>query len=148
MGRPQGIKVCQFQMHSGFFPEAETLIHLDKSELDDLPDGEHIPMNFSVSLPIAVSSTERPPAPTSVPWLTSKKTTRSASILFGSPLEYEENVDNFSKFFVFNEWVSAKNLLAEKNINFFSIGLCFFGRRFFCQILFGRISFFLTLVYF
>lgn len=96
MGRPQGIKVCQFQMHSGFFPEEETLIHLEKSELDDLPDAEHIPMNFSVSLPIAVSATERMPA-TALPWLNQKKT-RNPMALFGSILEYEENVDNFSKF--------------------------------------------------
>lgn len=94
MGRPQGIKVCQFQMHSGFFPEEETLIRLDKSELDDLPDAEHIPMNFSVSLPISVSSKSNPPS-TNPPWMT-KKQPRDPMILFGSKLEYEENVDNFS----------------------------------------------------
>lgn len=95
MGRPQGIKVCQFQMHTGFITEEETLIHLDKSELDDLPDDEHIPMNFSVSVPISVSSTERPPA-SSPPWMAGKLT-KNASVLFSTQLEYEENVENFSK---------------------------------------------------
>lgn len=95
MGRPQGIKVCQFQMHTGFITEEETLIHLDKSELDDLPDDEHIPMNFSVSVPISVSSSERPPA-NNPPWLSSKSS-RNASLLFSTQLEYEENVENFSK---------------------------------------------------
>lgn len=94
MGRPQGIKVCQFQMHSGFISEEETLIHFDKSELDDLPDAEHIPMNFSVSLPIQVNPVERQPY-TKLPWL-SAKTPRNPVTLFSSQLEYEENVDNFS----------------------------------------------------
>ncbi|KAJ6640225.1 Cyclin-G-associated kinase [Pseudolycoriella hygida] len=93
MGRPQGIKVCQFQMHSGFITEEETLIHLDKSELDDLPDDEHIPMNFSISVPISVSSSERPPA-NNPPWMSSKST-RNAMLLFSTQLEYEENVENF-----------------------------------------------------
>lgn len=97
MGRPQGIKVCQFQMHTGFITEEETLIHLDKSELDDLPDDEHIPMNFSVSVPISVSSSERPPA-NNPPWM-SNKSSRNASLLFSTQLEYEENVENFSKRF-------------------------------------------------
>lgn len=108
MGRPQGIKVCQFQMHSGFFPEEETLIHLEKSELDDLPDAEHIPMNFSVSLPIAVSATERMPA-TALPWLNQKKP-RNPIALFGSMLEYEENVDNFSKFVALSARFKYRNL--------------------------------------
>lgn len=95
MGRPQGIKVCQFQMHTGFITEEETLIHLDKSELDDLPDDEHIPMNFSVSVPITVSSSERPPA-NSPPWM-SNKSSKNAALLFSTQLEFEENVENFSK---------------------------------------------------
>lgn len=91
MGRPQGIKICQFQMHTGYVSEHETLIHLDKSELDDLPDAEHIPGNFSVSLPISVGSSERT---VNVPWKPFK-TRPDPSTLFGSMLEYEENVDNF-----------------------------------------------------
>lgn len=78
-------------MHTGYVSEHETLIHLDKSELDDLPDAEHIPGNFSVSLPISVGSAERT---VNVPWKPFK-TRPDPSTLFGSMLEYEENVDNF-----------------------------------------------------
>lgn len=95
IGRPQGIKICQFQMHTGFIAEQETLIHLDKSELDDVADNEHIPMNFNVTIPILVSDTERPPA-TSCPWIPIKAA-RNPITLFASQLEYEENVDNFSE---------------------------------------------------
>lgn len=96
MGRPQGIKICQFQMHSGFISEHETHIHLDRSELDDIGDNEHIPMNFSVTIPIEIGSTERPPS-TNLPWLPTKST-RNPTSLFSSRLEYEENVDNFGKY--------------------------------------------------
>lgn len=96
MGRPQGIKVCQFQMHSGFIPEEETLIRFDKCDLDELPDAEHIPSNFSISLPISVGPNERSPS-TKPSWTTSSKSKRNPIALFSSQLEYEENVDNFSK---------------------------------------------------
>lgn len=95
MGKPQGIKIAQFQMHTGFIPEQETLIHLDKSELDDVPDNEHVPMNFNVSIPIEVGDVERPPA-TNCPWIP-LKSQRNPMTLFSTQLEYEENVDNFSK---------------------------------------------------
>lgn len=86
-------------MHTGFIPEQETLIHLDKTELDDVPDNEHVPMNFNVSIPISVSDTERPT--TNCPWITkSPKAHPNPTTLFSSQLEYEENVDNFSKFFL------------------------------------------------
>lgn len=96
MGKPQGIKICQLQMHTGYISEHETLIQFDKTELDDLPDAEHIPGNFSVSIPIQVNDNERPPASNS-PWIPIKAP-RNPVTLFGSQLEYEENVDNFSKF--------------------------------------------------
>lgn len=95
MGRPQGIKICQFQMHTGFINEQETLIHLDRSELDDLPDNEHVPMNFNVTIPIQVNDNERPPS-TNCPWIPIKSA-RDPITLFASQLEYEENVDNFSE---------------------------------------------------
>lgn len=105
MGKPQGIKICQLQMHTGYISEHETLIQFDKSELDDLPDAEHIPGNLSVSIPIQVNDTERPPASNS-PWIPIKAP-RNPVTLFGSQLEYEENVDNFSKsrFFSFENFV-------------------------------------------
>uniref|UniRef100_A0A6B2E633 Cyclin-G-associated kinase n=1 Tax=Phlebotomus kandelakii TaxID=1109342 RepID=A0A6B2E633_9DIPT len=93
MGRPQGLKVCQFQLHTGFIPEEETLIHFDKSELDDVPDAEHVPMKFHVALSIFVGDIERMPQIT-LPWMTAKPP-RDALNLFSTALEYEETVDNF-----------------------------------------------------
>lgn len=112
MGRPQGIKICQFQMHTGFIAPQETLIHLDKTELDDLPDVEHIPMNFNVSIPIQVHDADRPPA-SNPPWIP-MKAPRTTSALFGSQLEYEENVDNFSKYHALTASIhqNNKNLLS------------------------------------
>lgn len=94
IGRPQGIKVCQFQMHTGFIPAEETLINFDKSELDELSDNEHIPPGFNVSIAIHVNDTERPPA--KCPW-TQPKSQRNAMALFSSQQEYNEMFDNFSK---------------------------------------------------
>lgn len=102
MGRPQGLKVCQFQMHTGFIHEQETLIQLDRSELDDLPDNEHIPQNFSVSVPIEVNDTERPPA-SNCPWIPLKSQCNPIT-LFSTHLEHDETVDNFSKLIVFIEF--------------------------------------------
>lgn len=99
MGRPQGIKVCQFQMHTGYIHEQETLLQLDRSELDDLPDNEHIPMNFNVTVPIEVNDTERPPA-SNCPWIP-LKSQRNPLTLFSTQLEYDETVDNFSECFFF-----------------------------------------------
>lgn len=95
MGRPQGIKVCQFQMHTGYIHEQETLLQLDRSELDELPDNEHIPMNFNVSVPIEVNDTERPPA-SNCPWIP-LKSQRNPLTLFSTQLEHDETVDNFSE---------------------------------------------------
>lgn len=95
MGRPQGLKVCQLQLYTGFIPEEETLIHFDKNELDELAGTEQIPGKFHLSLSIFVGDTERLPAK-SPPWVTGQKAVdRSAQVLFDSTLEYEENLDNF-----------------------------------------------------
>lgn len=95
MGRPQNIKICQFQLHTGFITENETLIHFDRSEMDDLLDDEHIPKNFNISIPIEV--TENPNQNT--PWLNeSNRSQRNPIILFSTQAEYQEMVDNFSKF--------------------------------------------------
>lgn len=97
MGRTQGLKVCQLQFHSGFIPEEETLLSFNRSELDDVPDDEHVPNNFNLSLSVFVGEDERAPA-SQLPWITNKTSQRDAKILFGSQLEFDENVDNFSKF--------------------------------------------------
>uniref|UniRef100_A0A182YJL6 Cyclin-G-associated kinase n=1 Tax=Anopheles stephensi TaxID=30069 RepID=A0A182YJL6_ANOST len=93
IGRPQGIKICQLQFHTGFIPEEETLINYDRSELDEVPDVEHVPQKFSVALSVFVGDSERPPS-ASPPWNT-PKASRDPRTLFASQLEYEENVDNF-----------------------------------------------------
>uniref|UniRef100_A0A8W7PNF0 Cyclin-G-associated kinase n=1 Tax=Anopheles coluzzii TaxID=1518534 RepID=A0A8W7PNF0_ANOCL len=93
MGRPQGLKICQLQFHTGFIPEEETLINYDRAELDEVPDLEHVPQKFSVALSVFVGDSERPPA-TQPPWRT-PKAARDPRTLFASQLEYEENVDNF-----------------------------------------------------
>lgn len=93
MGRPQGIKICQFQLNTGYIPEEETLINLMKNDLDDLPDEEHIPTQFHVGLSVFVGDSERLPAK-NPPWLP-QKSPRDPKILFSSQLEYEEHVDNF-----------------------------------------------------
>lgn len=95
IGRPQGIKICQFQFHSGYIPEEETLLNFNRGELDDVPDAEHVPNNFSVAISVFVGDSERPPS-TSPPWIP-KKAAQDPKVLFATLLEYEENVDNFSK---------------------------------------------------
>jgi cyclin G-associated kinase len=96
IGRPQGIKICQLQFHSGFIPEEETLLSFNRSELDDIPDAEHVPNNFNLSLSVFVGDDERAPV-SQPPWLSQKNRQRDPKLLFSSQLEYEENVDNFSK---------------------------------------------------
>lgn len=97
MGRTQGLKVCQLQFHSGFIPEEETLLSFNRSELDDVPDVEHVPNNFNLSLSVFVGDDERAPV-TSPPWISTHSSQRDPKILFGSQLEFDENVDNFSEF--------------------------------------------------
>ena len=94
MGRTQGLKICQLQFHSGFIPEEETLLSFNRSELDDIPDVEHVPNNFNLSLSVFVGDDERAPA-SQPPWFTTKTTQRDPKVLFGSQLEFDENVDNF-----------------------------------------------------
>lgn len=94
MRGPQGLKVCQLQIHSGFIPEQETLLNFDKSELDDLPDAEHIPNSFNVAISISVGN--EIPVSKIPPWQPAKSE-RNPLTLFGSDLEFAENLDNFGK---------------------------------------------------
>ncbi|XP_021693131.1 cyclin-G-associated kinase [Aedes aegypti] len=93
MGRPQGLKICQFQFNTGYIPEEETLINFTKTELDEVPDVEHVPHGFHVGLSVFVGDSERPPS-NQPPWIPAKPQ-RDPKVLFASQLEYEENVDNF-----------------------------------------------------
>ncbi|EDV92666.1 cyclin-G-associated kinase [Drosophila grimshawi] len=93
MVRPQGLKICQFQINTGFVPEPETLITFNALDLDDLPDPEQVPQSFCVSLSLSVTETETPPSH-KPPWLPAKSK-RAAQNLFSSDLEYVEMLDNF-----------------------------------------------------
>jgi cyclin G-associated kinase len=104
IGRTQGLKIAQFQLHTGYIPEEETLLHFNRTDLDDIADGDHIPKNFSVHLSVFVSDAERLPT-TSPPWIPAKPA-RDAKVLFASQIEYEENVDNFSEY----EWYWMKQM--------------------------------------
>lgn len=96
MGRPNGVKVCQLQLHTGFISEEETNLKFSKSDLDYLADGgsgEIVPNGFCLALSVFVGDSERPPT-RNPPW-TSTKAPRDSTVLFGSQLECEETVDNF-----------------------------------------------------
>uniref|UniRef100_A0A1A9W7D6 Cyclin-G-associated kinase n=1 Tax=Glossina brevipalpis TaxID=37001 RepID=A0A1A9W7D6_9MUSC len=93
MVRPQGVKICQFQLHTGFIPEPETLMTFYTQDLDDLADAECITSNFTVSLSLTVTDVETPPS-RNPPWWPTKPR-RNALNLFSNQLEYEEMVDNF-----------------------------------------------------
>uniref|UniRef100_A0A1B0GG95 non-specific serine/threonine protein kinase n=1 Tax=Glossina morsitans morsitans TaxID=37546 RepID=A0A1B0GG95_GLOMM len=93
MVRPQGVKICQFQLHTGFIPEPETLMTFYNQDLDDLADAECITSSFTVSLSLTVTDVETPPS-RNPPWWPTKPR-RNALNLFSNQLEYEEMVDNF-----------------------------------------------------
>ncbi|KAH8354556.1 hypothetical protein KR084_011691 [Drosophila pseudotakahashii] len=93
MVRPQGLKICQFQINTGFIPEPETLITFTSQDLDDLPDPEQVTPSFCVSLSLSVTDSETPPSH-KPPWMPAKPM-RSPSVLFSSDLEFAEMLDNF-----------------------------------------------------
>lgn len=96
MVRPQSLKICQFQINTGFIPEQETLITFSSNDLDDLPDADQVPPDFSVSLSLTFTDNECPPS-RNPPWLPAKPK-RNPQHLFSSQLEFEEMVDNFGNF--------------------------------------------------
>ncbi|XP_017480725.1 PREDICTED: uncharacterized protein LOC108370004 [Rhagoletis zephyria] len=93
MVRPQSLKICQFQINTGFIPEQETLITFSSNDLDDLPDADQVPHDFSVSLSLSFMDNEFPPS-RNPPWLPAKPI-RNAQHIFSSQSEFEEMVDNF-----------------------------------------------------
>jgi cyclin G-associated kinase len=63
--------------------------------LDDVPDPEHVPSNFSINLSIFIGDDDRNPS-VQPPWLSaSHGKEKNPKALFSSQLEFEENVDNF-----------------------------------------------------
>lgn len=97
MVKPHGVKICQFQLHTGFVPEQETLITLSVPDLDDVPDVDCVPSNFKVSLSLAVKGASTLPA-RNPPWATNRLV-NGAQNLFSSHLEYQEMSDNFGKYY-------------------------------------------------
>ena len=66
-GRPAGLKICQFQIHTGFIHEEETTLRLARHELDEIStEGEIYGSNFMVSLSFFVLDQERTVQPE--PW--------------------------------------------------------------------------------
>ena len=68
-GRPAGIKVCQFQVHTGFIPEEETTLRLPRSQLDELNTSEGLELygpNFTATASFFVLDQERTVQPE--PW--------------------------------------------------------------------------------
>lgn len=95
VGQQQGLKICQMQFHSGYIPEEETLLLYNRNELDDVPDPEHVPNNFSINLSIFIGDDDRNPS-VQPPWVSASHTKeKNPKSLFSSQLEFEENVDNF-----------------------------------------------------
>lgn len=61
-GRPAGLKVCQFQIHTGFIPEEETTLRLPRAQLDELAgatEGDLYGPNFMASLSFFVLDQEK-----------------------------------------------------------------------------------------
>ena len=58
-GRPAGLKICQFQIHTGFIPEGEIVLRLSKQNLDELADADLYGPSFLVSLSFFVLDQER-----------------------------------------------------------------------------------------
>lgn len=70
-GRPTGLKICQFQIHTGFIPEEETTLRLPRNQLDELTPaepgtGELYGPNFMVSASFFVLDQDRTVQPE--PW--------------------------------------------------------------------------------
>ncbi|RZC42947.1 cyclin-G-associated kinase [Asbolus verrucosus] len=94
-GKATGIKICQLQFHTGFIPEEETCLKFNRSELDELSEGqEHYQDRFTVTLNVFVSDSERKPSQPP-PWLTDQ-TKRISDTMFSSKIERDETVENFA----------------------------------------------------
>ena len=65
-GRPTGLKICQFQFHTGFISEEETVMRFPKQHLDELADSDLYGPSFMVSLNFFLLDQERKVQPE--PW--------------------------------------------------------------------------------
>lgn len=68
-GRPVGLKICQFQIHTGFIHEDETTLRFSRNQLDEVAitaEGDLHGANFAASLSFFVLDQERTVQPE--PW--------------------------------------------------------------------------------
>lgn len=66
-GRPTGLKICQFQFHTGFLAEDETSMRFFRDQLDEMSPEENVyAPNFSAFLSFLVLDQERSVQPE--PW--------------------------------------------------------------------------------
>lgn len=66
-GRPTGIKICQFQVHTGMLGRQDTSLRLQRHQLDELStDSDLYAPNFSLLLSFFVLEQERTVQPE--PW--------------------------------------------------------------------------------
>lgn len=96
-GRPAGLKICQFQIHTGFIHEEETTLRLSRDQLDEVsvtPEGGDLHgANFTASLSFFVLDQERSAQPE--PWGTNDNVAKNAMVLFASREEINEVFDTF-----------------------------------------------------
>ncbi|XP_054269563.1 cyclin-G-associated kinase-like isoform X1 [Macrosteles quadrilineatus] len=91
LGRPTGIKILQLQLHTGFI--AGNTLTFNKTELDDLSEGEHYQgEKFSVVLYVDLLE---PTEACVTPWLGHLSRNYSCDVLFSSTMEAEETRENF-----------------------------------------------------
>lgn len=68
-GRPAGLKICQFQLHTGFIPEEETTLRLSRNQLDEINTSEGAELygpNFTLTASLFVLDQEKTVQPE--PW--------------------------------------------------------------------------------
>ncbi|CAG9856413.1 unnamed protein product [Phyllotreta striolata] len=93
-GKAIGIKMFQFQLHTGYIPEEETCMRFSRSDLDDISDApDHFQEKFTVTLNVFVTDAERKPTQPA-PWQTDQ-TKRVPDTMFTSQIEKDEVIDNF-----------------------------------------------------
>ncbi|KAK7866852.1 hypothetical protein R5R35_006024 [Gryllus longicercus] len=93
-GRPTGIKMAQFQFHTGFISDDDTTLRYTKSDLDELGNPDHYQDRFLVAMSVFVMDEEkRPTKPMS--WMKSNNFVPQLSVLFSTRIEQEECIDTF-----------------------------------------------------
>ncbi|KAK7579810.1 hypothetical protein V9T40_000439 [Parthenolecanium corni] len=93
LGRPTGIKILQYQFHSGFLSSDTVTITCSKKDLDDLSEGDYYQTdNFTLAINVETVQSVQPYA---VLWENHSNDKYSSKILFSSKLEEDETTDGF-----------------------------------------------------